>query len=86
MQYVSAQTRGYLEEFKQNIKKIDENSLDYSVSTVAPDTSISCTEYDDQFEGIFYRTLKEESQIKINFVSKIFYNSFHSKFLADFKV
>ena len=48
-----------LEEFKQNIfQKADENSLDDSFSTVAPDTSMSCTEYDDQFEGIFYRTLK----------------------------
>ena len=74
-----------LEEFKQNIlQKADENSLVDSFSTVAPDTSISCTEYDDQFEGVFYRTLKEESQITINFESKVHYNSFHSKFLADF--
>ena len=38
----------------------------------------------NQFEEVFYMTLTEESQITTNFVSKVFYNSSHSKFLADF--
>ena len=39
---------------------------------------------DDQFEGVFYNTLREESRISVSFASDVFYNSFQTKFLADF--
>ena len=75
-----------LEEFKQNVlESVNESELGERFSTVAPDSSTVCAEYnDDQFEGIFYKTLLEETCITVNFVSNIFYNSFQSKFLSDF--
>ena len=75
-----------LEEFKQNVLgSMNESEFGDSFSTVAPDSSTVCAEYnDDQFEGIFYKTLREETCISVNFVSNVFYNSFQSKFLSDF--
>ena len=75
-----------LEEFKQNVLgSMNKSEFGDSFSTVAPDSSTVCAEYnDDQFEGIFYKTLREETCISVNFVSNVFLNSFQSKFLSDF--
>lgn len=73
------------EEFRQNVLgNVNESELDDNVYTLDPDTSVVCTGYDDQIEGIFYRTLRGESQITIHFVTKVFFNFFHNKILADF--
>ena len=76
---------GSLEEFKQTILGV-ESDLSSSVSTLSPDLSaMQRSEYtDDQFEGVFYNTLREESQISVSFVSNVFYYTFQNKFLADF--
>ena len=76
---------GSLEDFKQSILGI-ENELSSSFSTLSPDSFVmQPSEYtDDQFEGIFYNTLREESRISVSFVSNVFYNSFQTKFLADY--
>lgn len=76
---------GSLEEFKQTILGA-ESDLSSSVSTLSPDLSaMQRSEYtDDQFEGVFYNTLREESQISVSFVSNVFYHTFQNKFLADF--
>ena len=76
-----------LEDFKQSVlQNMNETShLGDSVSTISPDSSNVCTEYDDdQFEGIFYKTLKDEACLTVHFVSNAFYLSFQEKLLSDF--
>ena len=76
--------RGSLQEFKQTVLGVD-NELDSSFSTVAPDSSLILSVYtEDQFEGVFYNTVREESQITVSFVSKVFYNTFENKFMSNF--
>ena len=73
-----------LQEFKQTVLGVD-RELDSRFSTVAPDSSLVLSEYtEDQFKGVFYKTVRQESQITVSFVSKVFYNTFESKFLSDF--
>ena len=74
-----------LEEFKQNVLgSMNKSEFGDSFSTVAPDSSTGTEYNDDQFEGIFYKPLREETCISVNFFSNVFYNSFQSKFLSDF--
>ncbi|MEW8548437.1 MAG: SGNH/GDSL hydrolase family protein [Candidatus Thiodiazotropha sp.] len=40
--------------------------------------------YNDQFEGIFYRTYTSESKISIQFVSGVFFETFKNKIHADY--
>ena len=72
-----------MEAFKQNV--LNGSDLDDSFSTISPDSSNVCMEYDDdQFEGIFFKTLRDESCITVNFVSNAFYNSLKDKLLSGF--
>ena len=72
-----------LETFKQNV--LDASDLGDSFSTISPDSSTACSDYDDdQFEGIFYNTVRDETCISVNFVSNAFFNSFLDKLLSDF--
>ena len=72
---------GSLEEFKQTILGV-ESELSSGVSTLSPDLSaMQRSEYtDDQFEGVFYNTLREESQISVSFVSMSFTTHFKTSF------
>lgn len=74
-----------LDEFTKNVLVID-NSSDDSLSTLDPETckSVLCTEHDDPFEGIFYRTSTGDTEITIAFVSIVFFEAFRDKFLADY--
>ena len=72
-----------LEAFKQTI--LNGSELGDSFSTISPDLSHVCSEYDnDQFEDIFYRTSKDESCITVNFVSIAFFYAFQDKLISDF--
>ena len=72
-----------MEAFKQNV--LNGIDLGDSFSTISRYSSNVCTGYDDdQFEGIFYKTLQDESCIMVNFVSNAFYNFLQYKLLSDF--
>ena len=73
-----------LEDFKQSVLGV-ESELSSSFSMLSPDSFVmQPSEYmDDQFEGVFYNTFRDESRISVSFVS-VFYNLFQTKFLADF--
>ena len=72
-----------LESFKQKV--LNASDLGDSFSTISPDSSAACTDYDDdQFEGIFYNTMRDETCISVHFVSNAFFHSFLNKLLSDF--
>ena len=51
-----------LESFKQKV--LNASDLGDSFSTISPDSSTVCTDYDDdQFEDIFYNTVRDETRI-----------------------
>ena len=67
----SSSERKSLEEFKQNVLgNLNSNLSDDSLSTLDPETckSVLCAEYEDPFEGVFYRTVKAYTQISIMFL------------------
>ena len=72
-----------LESFKQKV--LNASDLGDSFSTISPDSSTACTDYDDdQFESIFYNTVRDETCISVNFVSNAFFHSFLENLLSDF--
>lgn len=80
-----------LEEFARTVlQNVNVSNSDDSWSTIDPEMCSSNDKTqgesysDDQFEGIFYRTSTEETEISLNFVSNVFFNAFRNKLTADF--
>ena len=79
-----------LSEFTSNILQQVNISCSDDFSTLDPTVYLSNDKTqgqcygDDQFEGIFYRTVTEETEVALNFVSNFFFNAFRNKLTADF--
>ena len=68
---------GSLEDFKQSVLGV-ESEISSSFSTLSHgfvrDATYTDEYTDDQFEGVFYNTLRGESQLSVSFVSNVFSN------------
>ena len=81
---LSAREVDSLSEFTRNIlQNVNTSCSDDRWSTLDPESDKTQGQSygDDQFEGIFYRTVTEETEI---FVSNVFCSVFKNKINADF--
>ena len=84
---LSAREADSLSEFTRNILQHENTSCsDDSWSTLDPESDKTQGQSygDDQFEGSVHRTVSEETEITLNFVSNVFFSVFKNKLNADF--
>ena len=78
--------KGILHAVQNDIDMSDTSSSNITSPLWSSKSNISCEalNFNDQLEGIFYRTHVSESKLNISFVSNVFFETFKNKIHANY--